>query len=74
MEDDLDMIRRVLEGDRESYRRLVERYAGPVTQMIRNVTGDDQTEGRGHLAPAFPFLRPLSLLSAPPRCSVRPSP
>lgn len=43
MEDDLDMIRRVLEGDRESYRRLVERYAGPVTRMIRNVTGDNQT-------------------------------
>jgi len=40
MTDDLDVIRRVLDGDPESFQRLVERYAGPVMRMIRNVTGD----------------------------------
>ncbi len=43
MAEDAEVIRRILEGDRESFRRLVERYAGPVTRMIRNLTGDDQT-------------------------------
>jgi RNA polymerase sigma-70 factor (ECF subfamily) len=40
MTDELDVIRRVLGGDIESFRLLVERYAGPVLRMIRNVTGD----------------------------------
>jgi RNA polymerase sigma-70 factor (ECF subfamily) len=43
MAEESDAIRRVLEGDGESFRLLVERYAGPVTRMIRNLTGDDQT-------------------------------
>ncbi len=43
MAEESDVIRRVLEGDGESFRRLVERYAGPVARMIRNITGDDQT-------------------------------
>lgn len=42
MTEEPDVIRRVLEGDGESFRLLVERYAGPVARMIRNVTGDDQ--------------------------------
>ena len=42
MAEDAEVIRRALEGDAESFRRLVERYAGPVTRMIRNLTGDDQ--------------------------------
>jgi RNA polymerase sigma-70 factor (ECF subfamily) len=37
-----DVIRRVLQGDGESFRLLVERYAGPVARMVRNVTGDDR--------------------------------
>jgi len=43
MAEESDVIRRVLEGDGESFRLLVERYAGPVTRMIRNVAGDDHT-------------------------------
>ncbi|MBN1507960.1 MAG: signal peptidase I [Sedimentisphaerales bacterium] len=43
MAQESDIIRRVLEGDGESFRRLVDRYAGPVMRMVRNVTGDDQT-------------------------------
>lgn len=40
MVEELEVIQRVLEGDTDSFRLLVERYAGPVTRMIRNVTGD----------------------------------
>ncbi len=43
MTEELDAIRRVLEGDTESFRRLVDRYAGPVLRMIRNITGDRHT-------------------------------
>jgi RNA polymerase sigma-70 factor (ECF subfamily) len=42
MTDDLDAIRRVLGGDIESFRLLVERYAGPVLRMIGNITGDNR--------------------------------
>jgi len=35
-----EVIRSVLEGNTESFRLLVERYAGPVTRMVRNITGD----------------------------------
>jgi RNA polymerase sigma-70 factor (ECF subfamily) len=38
-----EVIQRVLGGDAESFRLLVEHYAGPVTRMVRNITGDDQT-------------------------------
>lgn len=40
MTDEPHIIQRVLDGDAESFRLLVERYAGPVVGMIRNVTGD----------------------------------
>ncbi len=40
MTDELDVIRRVLDGDPEPFHWLVERYAGPVLRMIRNITGD----------------------------------
>ncbi len=40
MTDELDVIRRVLDGDPEPFQWLVERYAGPVLRMIRNITGD----------------------------------
>ncbi len=40
MTDEPHIIQRVLDGDTESFRLLVERYAGPVVGMIRNVTGD----------------------------------
>jgi len=40
MMEEQQVIQRVLDGDTESFRLLVERYAGPVTRMIRNVTGD----------------------------------
>lgn len=43
MTEELDVIRRVLNGDTESFRKLVERYAGPVVRMIRNITGDSHT-------------------------------
>jgi len=35
-----EVIRRVLNGDTESFRLVVERYAGAVARMIRNVTDD----------------------------------
>ena len=41
--DEREVIQRVLEGDTESFRVLAERYAGPVTRMVRSITGDDQT-------------------------------
>jgi RNA polymerase sigma-70 factor (ECF subfamily) len=43
MTEELDAIRRVLEGDTESFRRLVDRYAKPVVRLIKNITGDSHT-------------------------------
>ena len=43
MTDETAAIQRVLEGDTESFRLLLERYEKPVVRMIRNVTGDTQT-------------------------------
>jgi RNA polymerase sigma-70 factor (ECF subfamily) len=40
MTEELRIIQRVLEGDTESFRLLVERYERPVTVMIRNITAD----------------------------------
>jgi RNA polymerase sigma-70 factor (ECF subfamily) len=40
MSDDLDVIRRVLGGDVESFRLLVEKYQGPLFCFIRNVIAD----------------------------------
>ena len=36
-----EVIQRVLGGDTESFRLLVERYAGAVTRMVRHVTDDN---------------------------------
>jgi RNA polymerase sigma-70 factor (ECF subfamily) len=41
--DEREVIQRVLGGDTESFRLVVERYAGAVTRMIRNVTDDRHT-------------------------------
>jgi RNA polymerase sigma-70 factor (ECF subfamily) len=41
--DEREVIQRVLEGDAESFRLVVERYAGAVMRMIRNVTNDSHT-------------------------------
>ena len=38
MNDDLDAIQRVLADDVESFRRLVERYQGPILTLVRNLT------------------------------------
>ena len=38
MNDDLDTIRRVLAGDVESFRRLVERYQLPLLTLVRRLT------------------------------------
>ena len=38
MNDDLDAIQRVLAGDVDSFRRLVERYQRPLWTMVRNLT------------------------------------
>src|SRR3954469_20520910 len=38
MNDDPDAIRRVLAGDVESFRRLVERYQRPLLTLVRNLT------------------------------------
>jgi RNA polymerase sigma-70 factor (ECF subfamily) len=40
MMEEQEVIQRVLEGDTESFRLLVERYGGAVMRMIKNVTGD----------------------------------
>ncbi|OHB64221.1 MAG: hypothetical protein A2Y76_16055 [Planctomycetes bacterium RBG_13_60_9] len=40
MAEESEVIHRVLHGDAESFRLLVERYAGPVMRIIRDVTGD----------------------------------
>lgn len=43
MTDEAAIIRRVLEGDTDGFRLLLERYERPVVRMIANVTGDTQT-------------------------------
>jgi RNA polymerase sigma-70 factor (ECF subfamily) len=40
MMEEQELIQRVLNGDTESFRLVVERYAGAVARMIRNVTDD----------------------------------
>jgi RNA polymerase sigma-70 factor, ECF subfamily len=40
MTDDLNVIRRVLQGDTEAFRLLVKRHEGPVCAMIRNLIAD----------------------------------
>ena len=41
MSDDLEAIRRVLAGDVESFRSLVERYQRPLWSLVRNLTPRD---------------------------------
>ncbi len=41
MNDDLEAIRRVLAGDVESFRCLVERFQRPLLTMVRNLTPPD---------------------------------
>jgi len=41
MSDDLDAIRKVLAGDIESFRSLVERYQRPLWILVRNLTPPD---------------------------------
>ncbi len=43
MGQDIEVIRRVLGGDVESFRLLVKRYERPVARMIRNITGDSES-------------------------------
>ena len=43
MTQDTEVIRRVLQGDVESFRILVERYKRPMVRMIRSMTGDLQS-------------------------------
>lgn len=40
MDDDLEVVRRVLAGDRESFRELVHRYEQPLFAFVRNLTTD----------------------------------
>jgi RNA polymerase sigma-70 factor (ECF subfamily) len=42
MTEETDVIERVINGDTESFRALVERYQGPVIRLIANMTGDGQ--------------------------------
>jgi RNA polymerase sigma-70 factor (ECF subfamily) len=42
MTEETDVIRRVVSGDTESFRLLLERYERPVIRMIRNITGNEQ--------------------------------
>jgi DNA-directed RNA polymerase specialized sigma24 family protein len=39
--DDLDIIRRVLAADVESFRHLMERYQRPLLTLVRNLTPAD---------------------------------
>ena len=43
MTEETEVIRRVLAGDTESFRLIVERYRQPVVRMIRNITFDGQS-------------------------------
>ena len=43
MTQETEIIRRVLEGDIESFRLLLERYQRPVVRMIRNITCDKES-------------------------------
>jgi RNA polymerase sigma-70 factor (ECF subfamily) len=52
MNDDLEAIRRVLAGDVESFRHLVERYQRPLLTLSRNLTPPD-TDHEGVAQDAF---------------------
>lgn len=42
MTEETDVIERVINGDTEAFRVLIERYQGPVIRMIANMTGNGQ--------------------------------
>lgn len=43
MTQEIDVIKKVLEGDIESFRFLMEKYERPVVRMIRNITFDKES-------------------------------
>jgi len=67
MTQDIEVISRVLQGDAESFRFLVERYERPIVRMIRNVTGD--MEGYEDIAQDVFFAAYRKLSSFDPACS-----
>ncbi|UCE49110.1 MAG: sigma-70 family RNA polymerase sigma factor [Phycisphaerales bacterium] len=67
MTQDIEVIRRVLQGDAESFRFLVERYERPIVRMIKNVTGD--MEGCEDIAQDVFFTAYRKLSSFDPACS-----
>jgi len=40
MSENLDIVKQVVNGDKDAFRLLVERYNRPVISMIRNIVGD----------------------------------
>lgn len=67
MTQDVEVIRRVLQGDVESFRLLVERYERPIARMIRSVTGD--TESCEDIAQEVFLAAYRKLSSFDPACS-----
>jgi RNA polymerase sigma factor (sigma-70 family) len=43
MTEDIEVVRRVLDGDTESFHLLVSKYSNAVVRMIRNITGDSNS-------------------------------
>jgi len=43
MTQEIEVIRRVLQGDIESFGLVVKRYERPVIRMIKNITSNSQT-------------------------------
>jgi len=43
MTQETEIIRRVLQGDIESFRLVVERYEGPIMRMVRNMTANRES-------------------------------
>jgi len=43
MTQETEVIRRVLQGDIESFRLVVERYEGPIIRMVRNMTANRES-------------------------------
>jgi len=43
MTEDIEVVRRVLDGDTESFRLLVSKYSSVVVRIIRNITGNSDS-------------------------------
>jgi len=67
MTQDKEVIRRVLQGDIESFRFLVEKYERPIIRMVRNMAGD--TESCEDVAQDVFFAAYRKLSSFDPACS-----